>query len=100
MPTFSPSQLGKLRGLIAKALDQASTEPEAQASAMAACRLLADAGLGVDGDPEAEVTVGRCESCESRATIQPTPTYVVYAAQEAARPAQHGAWSRVKFGQR
>ncbi len=78
MRTLSPSQLRKLRGLIARALDGASTEAEAQGSALAACRLLAAEGLGVDGDPNAEISIGRCSAVPR---IEPTPVYVYRAAR-------------------
>lgn len=83
MSTLSPSQISKLRGLIARALDSASSDAEANNSARAACRLLAAEGLGVDGDPTTEVSIGRCAGTAARAFV-PMPTYVVQAVEQAA----------------
>lgn len=82
MSTLSPSQISKLRGLIARALDSASSDAEANSSARAACRLLAAEGLGVDGDPEAEVSIGRCAGTAARGFV-PMPDYVVRASYAA-----------------
>ena len=107
MRSLSPSQLRKLRGLIAHALDGAATEAEAQGSALAACRLLASEGLGVDGDPDVGVSIGRCSAAPE---IEPTPAYVYQAARRAypypasvsvgcGRP-RPPIWEDLKFGTR
>ena len=103
MRSLSSAQLRKLRGLIARALDGASTEAEAQGSALAACRLLAAEGLGVDGDPNAEISIGRCTASPE---IEPTPAYVYQAARRAyPTPVSVGcgrapSWDDLRFGRR
>lgn len=52
MKILEPNDQRKIRGLIARALDEASPAPEQHNSALAVCRLLARLGMGVDGDSE------------------------------------------------
>lgn len=57
MKILDPNDDRKLRGLIARALDDGASEPEKHNSALAACRLLARYGLGVDGESEDQLAI-------------------------------------------
>jgi len=51
----------RLRSLIARALDEGSAENEKYISARAVCRLLAEFGLGVDGDATEDLILLKAE---------------------------------------
>lgn len=74
MKTLSPEKSRKLRGLIAKALDKASSRSEKKTCELAVCKLLAEFGLGVDGDPGLEIAL--ISDDEMRAQTIPAVTIV------------------------